>query len=71
MEQSGEVRGFLSSLIETFGTPRMGPAFTDAISAEPGVLGWGQTLRSGGTTLTIYSGPCRCRARNFRARLRR
>ena len=41
MERSGEVRGFLSSLIETFGTPRMGPAFTDAISAEPGVLGVG------------------------------
>lgn len=41
MEQSGEVGGFLSSLIETFGTPRMGRAFTDAISAEPGVLGVG------------------------------
>ena len=27
-----------SSLIETFGTPRMGSAFTGAISAEPGVL---------------------------------
>ncbi len=38
MEESEEVRGFLSSLIETFGTPRMGPAFTGAISAEPGVL---------------------------------
>ena len=38
MEQSEEVRGHLSSLIETFGTPRMGPAFTGAISAEPGVL---------------------------------
>jgi hypothetical protein len=38
MEQSEEARGFLSSLTETFGTPRMGPAFTDAISAEPGVL---------------------------------
>jgi hypothetical protein len=38
MEQSEEVRGFLSSLIETFGTPRMGPAFTGTISAEPGVL---------------------------------
>ena len=38
MEQSGEVRGFLSALIQTFGTPRMGQAFTDAISAAPRVL---------------------------------
>lgn len=38
MEQSGEIRGFLSSLVETFGTPQMGSAFTGAIAAEPGVL---------------------------------
>jgi hypothetical protein len=38
MEKSEDLRGFLSSLIETFGTPRMGPAFADAIAAEPGVL---------------------------------
>ncbi len=38
MEKSEELRGFLSALIETFGTPRMGPAFADAIAAEPGVL---------------------------------
>jgi hypothetical protein len=38
MEQSEEVRSVLSSLIETFGTPRMGPAFTAAVAAEPGVL---------------------------------
>lgn len=38
MEQSAEIRGFLSSLIETFGTPRMGSAFTGAMAAEPGVL---------------------------------
>lgn len=38
MEQSEEMRGALSSLIETFGTPRMGLAFTDAIATEPGVL---------------------------------
>jgi hypothetical protein len=38
MEQSGEIAGFLSSLMETFGTPRMGKAFADAIAAEPGVL---------------------------------
>ena len=38
MEKSEELRGFLSSLIETFGSPRMGPAFADAIAAEPGVL---------------------------------
>jgi hypothetical protein len=38
MEQSLEVRDVLSSLIETFGTPRMGSAFTDAVAAEPGVL---------------------------------
>jgi hypothetical protein len=38
MEQSPEVRAVLSSLIETFGTPRMGSAFTDAVAAEPGVL---------------------------------
>ncbi|MGH3193993.1 MAG: nuclear transport factor 2 family protein [Streptosporangiaceae bacterium] len=28
----------MSSLIETFGTPRMPPAFADALAAEPGVL---------------------------------
>jgi SnoaL-like domain len=38
MEKSEELRVFLSSLIETFGTPRMGQAFTSAIAAEPGVL---------------------------------
>jgi hypothetical protein len=38
MEQSGEIRDLLSALIGTFGTPRMGPAITDAMSAEPGVL---------------------------------
>jgi SnoaL-like domain len=38
MEQSGEIRGFLSSLIETFGTPLMGPAIAEAVAAEPGVL---------------------------------
>ena len=38
MEQSGEIRGFLSSLMETFGTPRMGHAFADAMAGEPGVL---------------------------------
>jgi hypothetical protein len=38
MEQSEEVRGILSSLIETFGTPRMGSAVVDAVAAEPGVL---------------------------------
>lgn len=38
MEQSEEVRGALSSFIETFGTPRMGSVFTDAISTEPGTL---------------------------------
>jgi hypothetical protein len=38
MEKSEELRRFLSALTETFGTPRMGPAFADAIAAEPGVL---------------------------------
>jgi len=38
MEESGEIREFLSSLIETFGTPRMGQAIADALAAEPGVL---------------------------------
>ena len=38
MEKSEELGGFLSSLIETFGTARMGTAFADAIAAEPGVL---------------------------------
>jgi hypothetical protein len=38
MEQSEEVRGALSSLIETFGTARMGSVFTNAISTEPGTL---------------------------------
>jgi hypothetical protein len=38
MEQSGEVREFLSSLIETFGTARMGSAIAEAVAAEPGVL---------------------------------
>ena len=38
MEKSEEVSGFLSSLIETFGTPRMATKFTDALSTEPGVL---------------------------------
>jgi hypothetical protein len=38
MEQSGEIREFLSSLIETFGTPRMGSAIAEAVAAEPGVL---------------------------------
>ena len=38
MEQSGEIRGLLSSLIDTFGTPRMGSAIADAVAAEPGVL---------------------------------
>jgi hypothetical protein len=38
MERSEELRGCLSSLIETFGTPLMGSAFSDAIAAEPGVL---------------------------------
>jgi hypothetical protein len=32
MEQSGEIREFLSSLIETFGTPRMGQAITAAVA---------------------------------------
>ena len=38
MEQSEDVRSALSSLIETFGTPRMGSVFTDAISTEQGML---------------------------------
>jgi hypothetical protein len=38
VEKSEELRGLLSSLIETFGTPRMGQASTGAITAEPGVL---------------------------------
>jgi hypothetical protein len=38
MERSGEVREFLSSLIETFGTPRMGSAIAEAVAVEPGVL---------------------------------
>jgi len=38
MDKSGELRDLLSSLIETFGTPRMGDAFAGAIAAEPGVL---------------------------------
>lgn len=38
MERSDEVRDALSSLIETFGTEKMGSAFTDAISLEPGTL---------------------------------
>jgi hypothetical protein len=38
MEKSEELRRLLSALIETFGTPRMGPTFADAIAAEPGVL---------------------------------
>jgi hypothetical protein len=38
MEESIEIRGFLSSLIETFGTARMGPAIAEAVAAEPGVL---------------------------------
>lgn len=38
MDQSGDVRGFLSSLVETFGTAQMASAFTDAMAAEPGVL---------------------------------
>jgi SnoaL-like domain len=41
MEQSEEVRSALSSLVETFGTPRMAAAFADAISTEPGTLGVG------------------------------
>ena len=38
MEKSEEVRGFLSALFESFGTPGMGQAVADAIAAEPGVL---------------------------------
>ena len=38
MERSEELRGSLSSLTETFGTPQLGPAFADTIAAEPGVL---------------------------------
>ena len=38
MEQSEDVRGFLSSLVETFGTAQMASAFTGALAAEPGVL---------------------------------
>jgi ketosteroid isomerase-like protein len=38
IEKSEELRGLLSSLIETFGTSGMGSAFADAIAAEPGVL---------------------------------
>jgi SnoaL-like domain len=38
MENSEELRGLLSSLVETFGTAGMGSAFADAIAAEPGVL---------------------------------
>jgi hypothetical protein len=41
MEQSAEVRRILSSLFEAVGTPRMSSVFTDAIAAEPGVLGVG------------------------------
>ena len=57
MEQSGEVRGFLSALIETFGTPRMGPAFTDAISAEQA---------AGGATGTAVTDRRRAAARRVR-----
>lgn len=38
MEKSEELGRFLATVIETFGTPRMGTAFADAIAAEPGVL---------------------------------
>jgi SnoaL-like domain len=38
MQESEEIREFLSSLIEKFGTPRMGPAIAVAVAAEPGVL---------------------------------
>jgi len=38
MEQSEDVRGLLSSLVETFGTAQMAAAFTAAMAAEPGVL---------------------------------
>jgi hypothetical protein len=38
MEKSQEVSGFLSSVVETFGTPQMESAFTEALAAEPGVL---------------------------------
>jgi len=38
MEKSEELRSFLASLIETFGTADMGSAFAAAIAAEPGVL---------------------------------
>lgn len=38
MEKSEELRGFLASLVETFGTPLMESAFTEAMPAEPGAL---------------------------------
>lgn len=38
MERSDEVRGFVSSLLETFGTPEMGQAFRDAMASEAGTL---------------------------------
>jgi SnoaL-like domain len=38
MEQSEDVRRFLSSLVETFGTAQMASAFAGALAAEPGVL---------------------------------
>jgi hypothetical protein len=45
MERSDEVRDVLSSLIKTFGTEQMGPAFTDRISSEPGTLVIGTDAR--------------------------
>ena len=38
MERSDEVSEFFSSLVATFGTSRMGAAFGDAISTDPGTL---------------------------------
>ena len=38
MERSDEVAAELARLLDTFGTPAMGLAFSDAISTEPGVL---------------------------------
>jgi hypothetical protein len=38
VEKSEELRGFLASLVEVFGTPRTESAFTAAMPAEPGAL---------------------------------
>ena len=74
MEQSEEVRGFFGIGDRGIRHTANGVGFHRcdlSCQQSRACWWWAQTPRSGGTTLTICSGPRRRRAQNFRARQRR